>query len=128
MEIVVESTEKFEKDIANYTKKEKTNIVEKINHHISLLSNNHQAFYQNIHQIPLNLSNLPEDECSLYVMKINSGLRVIFTVDEDPIFEKKIVTLFRVVKKVNLEQTYSSIAESLYQDFLQEKKEILETV
>ncbi len=128
MEILVESTKAFEKDITNFTKKEKTKIIEKTNYYISLLSNNRQRFYQKVYQIPLNLSNLSDDESSLYIMNINQDLRVIFAIDEDPIFEQRIFTFFRVVKRVNLENIYRGIAQSLYQDFLQERKEILETV
>ena len=128
MDILVESTRKFENDITTFSDEEKTFITEKINDHTSLLDNHEQEFYQQISQIPLNRFNLSEDECSLYIMEINLDLRVIFTVDNDPIFGQIIFTLFRIVKRNNLETTYLSTAESIYQDFLPQTKEILEAV
>ncbi|WP_170181382.1 hypothetical protein [Chlorobaculum thiosulfatiphilum] len=37
------------------------------------------------------------------------------TIEEDPLFDQKIVTLFRVVKRDHMERAFNSIAESLYQ-------------
>jgi len=59
---------------------------------------------------------LPEGlDSSLYVLWVSPQLRVILTIEEDPLFEQKIVTLFRAVKHDEIDRAFNSIAESLYQ-------------
>jgi hypothetical protein len=50
---------------------------------------------------------------------------VILAIDEDPIFEQIILTLFRVFKHGDLEKVYKSIAESLYQEFQHQDRELV---
>ena len=61
-------------------------------------------------------------ESSLYVLRVSQKLRVILAVDEDPIFDQVIFTLYRVVKRDNLDKEYQGIAESLYQELLHQKR------
>lgn len=63
-------------------------------------------------------ANLNSYESSLYTLTVSPTLRVIWTVDEDPIFGQVIFTLFRVVKHDDLDRAYQSVADSLYQDML----------
>ncbi len=57
------------------------------------------------------------------MLKVSQKLRVILTVDEDPIFGQIIFTLFRAIQHQDLNKAYNSVAESLYQDFLHKDQE-----
>lgn len=59
---------------------------------------------------------MPEGlDSSLYVLRASPQIRVILTIEEDPLFDQKIVTLFRVVRHDDMDRAFNSIAESLYQ-------------
>jgi mRNA-degrading endonuclease RelE of RelBE toxin-antitoxin system len=117
VDIVIESTRRFEKDLDKLGKDEKAIAVKKINDCASLFPTQKIHFYRKLHRLPL-LSGLNGYESSLYTLKVSQKLRVILAVDEDPIFGQVIFTLFRVVKCNDLVEAYQSIAESLYQEIL----------
>jgi hypothetical protein len=55
---------------------------------------------------------------SLYVLRVDSDIRIILAVDEDPLFNRVIITLFRVVTREKLESAFDSVAKLLYRDQL----------
>lgn len=117
MDILIESTKSFEQDIERLGKDEKAIAVKKINDCASLFPTQKVDVYRKLRRLPL-FSGLNGYESSLYTLKISQKLRVILTVDEDPIFGQVIFTLFRVVKHDDLDKAYQCIAESLYQEIL----------
>lgn len=125
MDILIESTRQFEKDMSNLTNKERLYVVNQINDYVNSFSEHKKVLYQKLRRIPLNIPNLDKYDSSLYTMRIGKDLRIIITIDEDPIFEQIIFTLFRVVKFKDLRKAYLGIAESLYQDLKRENKELL---
>jgi len=124
MDVLIESTKKFEKDLKNLTNTERSITVKKINDCAALLPN-HQFNYRKLRRMPLS-SALKGYESSLYTLKVSQKLRVILAVDEDPIFDQFILTLFRVVKWDEIDQVYQSIAESLYQEIRHHERELTE--
>ncbi|PSN11425.1 hypothetical protein C7293_24375 [filamentous cyanobacterium CCT1] len=115
MDILIESTEKFEHDLDSLGHSEKLMVIEKINQCADLFPNQKSYVYRKLRRLPL-FAGLNGYESSLYTLKISEKLRAILTVDEDPIFDQVIFTLFRVVGHDNLDKAYQSIAESLYQE------------
>jgi mRNA-degrading endonuclease RelE of RelBE toxin-antitoxin system len=99
VDIVIESTRRFEKDLDKLGKDEKAIAVKKINDCASLFPTQKIHFYRKLHRLPL-LSGLNGYESSLYTLKVSQKLRVILAVDEDPIFGQVIFTLFRVVRLI----------------------------
>ncbi len=124
MNILIESTNKFEQDLENLTENDKLFVINKINHYTQLFIEHKNAFYQKLIHLPL--PYISEDESSLYILRISTHLMLIMTIDEDPIFEQTIFTLFRVVKHENIGKAFSSIAESIYQDLKDKNQELLE--
>jgi hypothetical protein len=62
---------------------------------------------------------LPNDlSSSLFVFKIDVQLRAILTFEKDPLFNQSIITLLRVVNHDDLDKTFKSVSESLYQDMV----------
>ena len=115
MNILFQSSEKFEKDIKSFQTKEREKIISKINFYCSDLNSNGKLFYQHAYR-PFKVI-LPNDfGSSLYVLRITSDIRVILTQDEDPLFDQVIVTLLRVVRQNSLEKAFKGMAESLYQE------------
>lgn len=123
MDVLIESTKSFEKDLDRLSKDERSVTVKKVNDCASLFPNHKSDGYRKLRRIPL-LSGLNGYDSSLYTLKVSQKLRVILAVDEDPIFGQVIFTLFRVVKHDDLGKAYQGIAESLYQEILHYDREI----
>lgn len=123
MDVLIESTKNFEKDLDKLSKDERAITVKKINDCASLFPNNKSDGYRKLRRIPL-LSGLNGYDSSLYTLKVSQKLRAILTVDEDPIFGQVIFTLFRVINHDDLGKAYQGIAESLYQEILHHEQEI----
>jgi len=117
VDILIESTKGFEKDIAKLSEDERAAVIKKINDCASLFPTKKSDVYRKLRRLRLP-SNLNGYESSLYTLRVSRTLRVIWTVDEDPIFGQVIFTLFRAVKHDDLDKAYQSVAESLYQDLL----------
>ena len=115
MDILIESTKDFEKDISQLSSDEKANTVEKINDCASQFSSQNAHAYRELHRLPLS-SGLNGYESSLYTLEVSEELRMILAVDEDPIFGQVILTLFRVVDRNDLGKAYQDVAEALYQE------------
>ena len=115
MDILIESTKKFEDDLSVLKESEKVTTIQKINDYVSRFSTSKKSVDTELNH-PANSSNLNGYESSLYALKISEKLGVILAIDEDPIFEQIIFTLFRAVKQDDLDQAYKRIAESLYQE------------
>lgn len=122
MDVLIESTKSFENDLEKLGKDEKTATVNKINDCASLFPTQKAAVYHKLRRLLLP-SDLNGYKSSLYTLKISQQLRVILTVDEDPIFGQVIFTLFRVIKRAELDKAYKSVAESLYQELLHHNQE-----
>lgn len=53
-------------------------------------------------------------DSSLYVVRINDKIRMVAAVDDDPIFDKVSLTMFRLVNGDEAEQAYKETGEQLY--------------
>ena len=126
MDVLIESTRSFEKDIAKLSVDEKAAAIQKINDCASLFPTQKADVYRKLRRRCLP-SDLNGYESSLYTLRISQKLRVILAVDEDPIFEQVIFTLFRAVKHDELDRAYQGVAESLYQELLHYNLETAQT-
>jgi len=70
----------------------------------------HQSVENIQHPLPGGLN------ASIYVLPVDAW-RMVFTMDEDPVFEQIMVTLLRVVQADHLEDALTSLAHVLYRDF-----------
>jgi hypothetical protein len=122
VDVLIESTSSFEKDVSRLSEDEKAAAVKKINDCASLFPTQKADVYRKLRRLPLP-SDINGYESSLYTLKVSQKLRVILAVDEDPIFGQFIFTLFRVVKHDDLDKAYKGVAESLYQELLHHNQE-----
>ncbi|MFZ2725782.1 MAG: hypothetical protein WAX77_06010 [Methylococcaceae bacterium] len=135
MNTVIESTNRFEKEIDSLNDADKKATIDMINHCAECFENRkinsyRQELKRKLSRMAKSNLVLPNDygKSSLYVLKINRNLRAILAIDEDPIFEQVIFTLFRVVKVDEIEKAYKGVAESLYQNFINTHTETLEFI
>ncbi|MEH2223623.1 hypothetical protein [Nostoc sp.] len=122
MDVLIESTRSFEKDLGRLSEDEKAAAIKKINDCASLFPTQKADVYRKLRRLPLP-SDINGYESSLYTLRVSQKLRVILAVDEDPIFGQVIFTLFRVVKHDDLDNAYKGVAESLYQGLLNHNRE-----
>jgi outer membrane protein assembly factor BamD (BamD/ComL family) len=123
VDILIESTNNFEKDLSSLTEGEKERAIQEVDRYAELFPTQKEKVYLQLHQLPYP-SVLDGYDSSLYILKISQTLSVILTVDEDPIFGQIIFTLFRAIQHSNLDKAYKSVAEALHQDFLRQDQEI----
>jgi len=113
MELVFEINDKFDKDLKRLDPKDRCRVIHKINASCSLLKNQPAGFFKSVYRplIPHLVGGL---KSTLYTLRIDRDIRVILTVDEDPIFDQNIVTLIRAVCHNDLDKAFRGIAEALY--------------
>jgi hypothetical protein len=115
MEILFESTKEFEQELTTFRHEEQKLIIEHINKAGQLFLTNKRDLLRKLRRLQkVNLIN--DYESTLYSLKVNESIRLILTVDEDPIFEQVIFTLFRVVKKSLASKVYQTVAQLIYAD------------
>lgn len=114
MELQFDITRRFEKELKKLSKEDQRRIAVSLDRHAASFDPDHGAATMHIYQ-PHKLV-LPEGmDSSLYILRATDKLRVILTVENDPLFGRKTITLIRVVSHDELDRAYNSIAESLYQ-------------
>jgi Txe/YoeB family toxin of Txe-Axe toxin-antitoxin module len=120
METVFQTTKSFEKDLNKLSAADKGLVIQHVNKIADLFRTNQKSFYSSTYR-PMKIKLPPGLDSSLYSMRINQNLRVIFSIEDDPLFEQTNLTLFRIAKTPKaLRKSFSSIVESLYQSQLQE--------
>ena len=113
MDIVFNITRNFEKDLKKFSSKDQLIIKESINKYSELyLSGNTKNFNQ-VYKVKL----IENYQSSLYSLRVNRDIRVILTMDDDPLFDRMNVTLFGVIQRSDLNKSYRRVMESLYQKF-----------
>ena len=123
MEIIIESTQRFENSLAQLNQESKQSVIEKINDCTQQFSKDKMRVNKNLEQ--LKFLPLPNNyQSSLYVLTLSSNLRVILTIDEDPIFSQTIFTLFDIVEPQYLEKSHKEIAADIYRDLTKVNQEI----
>jgi len=122
VDVTIQSAKSFEKDLSKLSKQERELVIEKVNYCAQVFPLNKAAVYRKM-QRPHTLHLIHSYESSLYTLKVSLKVRVILAVDEDPIFEQVIFTLFRVIQADELDQAYGSIAEPLYQQLLAQERQ-----
>lgn len=125
MDLLIESTKEFEQDLQVFSQPEKSLIVKKMNHFFKIILIDKDSLFQTgtLKQLPeIQLNN--NYDSSLYSLIINNEVRVILTIDDDPIFDRIIITLFRVVNSAEASKAYSVVAKSLYKDLILNREEV----
>jgi mRNA-degrading endonuclease RelE of RelBE toxin-antitoxin system len=114
MNIIFETTEKFDKDLHKFNDVEQKMIAEHIDTYGQTLKNKKTGMGRGVFQ-PCEIKLINGYVSSLYALKVKQNIRVLMTIDVDTIFDQKIITLLRVVNNTNLLKAFNSTSKSLYQ-------------
>ena len=114
MNLLFESTKQYEKDLRKFSPSARDGIIARLNQRCGFLLSNKARFGEYAYK-PHVLQLTGGLDSSLQVLRINPALRVILTVDDDPIFDQIIVTLWRMVQHDDLTKAFNAVAQSLYQ-------------
>lgn len=117
MDIVFESAVEFEQDLKIYSEAEQSLILQQLHEYSSLLLTDKSCRERKLHQF-YSFEFKENYGSSLYSFIVNYYLRVILTIDEDPLFNRVVITLFRVTDIQNVARIYQQVGESIYQSFL----------
>ena len=115
MELLFESTDKFEHDMAQLAPGAKEQVVAQLNQVSASLLNGRGAFLASAYK-PY-LFNLGKLDSSLYVMRISEAQHAVVAVDDDPLFDNVTLTLFRLVAgQEAADAAYKSVGNELYRE------------
>jgi hypothetical protein len=117
LELVFQDTDTLHSDRQKYTTADQRRMATEFNDCCQLLLYDRAEFDRRVEHIR---PQLPDGvEASLYVLAADK-VRVIFTVDEDPMFEQLTVTLLRVVDKSDCDSAIASVVQDLYSELSDE--------
>lgn len=121
MDVRIDISKGFDKDLGRFSSQEQFVVKNKLNYLIDVIksgTSSNQLLYR-LHKIQL-IGNL---ESSLYILKVNKDIRIILTSESDPLFDEHILTLLKIVRHGDLDKSFKSITESLYQSLINRKGE-----
>jgi hypothetical protein len=125
MDLLIESTREFEQDLATFSTTKKANIIEQMNKTFQIILHDPESLFKTMTLAQLKEIKLNSDyESSLYSLRLKPEIRIILTIDDDPIFDRTLITLFRIVNAEDASIAYSSVAETLYEHFALKNQEI----
>ena len=111
--IVERTTAGFRRDREELSPADQSRIQDSLKRAYALLRENRPKLFSELYQpLPIHLKGGLSS--SLYALRAGVDIRIILTVDEDPIFGQTVVTLFRAVRQGEEQRAYRSIAQLLY--------------
>ncbi|AMW29632.1 MULTISPECIES: hypothetical protein [Arthrospira] len=120
MDLVFESTDEFNQDLAKFTQEEQLIILKELEHWLPLLLTNSSLRSRRLHQFcQFHLKD--NYRSSLYSFIVNYYLRVILTIDEDPLFNRLSITLFKAIESRHAATAYRQVGNSIYEKIIDHK-------
>ena len=117
MNILIESTAIFEQDLRRLSQDRKNKIIGEINNFVNLISDGKFNGFHKLYCIP-HILDLDEYDSYLYVLRVSGELEIVLAIDEDPIFNQTILSLFRLTDSIKITEVYQEITAHLYQDLI----------
>lgn len=106
-------TESFDNDIKQLPAAQQNRIRNEINLVSGSLLNGRTCFMEKA-SIPYIFNLKGGLESSLYTVKVGDEKKMVVAVDDDPIFNKVSLTMFRLVNDDDAEKVYKEVGEQLY--------------
>ena len=114
MELIYESTAGFEEDMARLDASERKGVVAAVNERGLLFhSKKRRAFYKGLTQ-PVKIRLRHDWENGYYLMPVGENLRVMIAAEDDPIFDRTLVTLMRVVPTDDATAVFKDMSQRYY--------------
>ena len=118
--IVERTTAEFRRDRERLSPADQSGVQVSLKRAYAMLREDPPAFFSRVYQ-PLEIQLKGGLRSSLYTLRVNPDIRLVLTVDEDPVFGQTLFTLFRAVRHGELARAYRSIAQLLYRDQLERR-------
>ena len=115
MRLSFEVTERFQRDLSRFAAIDRARITKRVQFLGDLFAGDRQGFYKYVTR-PITIRLSGDLESSLWVARVSNDIRLLFTAEEDPVFDELVVTLLRVVRHGELLPAFKQLANSLYTD------------
>jgi hypothetical protein len=112
LELVFHETDTFISDFQALTSDQLAQVATEVNDCCQLLLYDPMEFRRRVEHVRPQLAE--GLDATLVVLTVSDGLKVIFTVDEDPVFEQLTSTLLRVVPEHELAKATDDLTRALY--------------
>lgn len=113
MELKIKNTNAFIRKLKKLSESQQ----DRINQHVKKLTVSYQngrTYFNNHIYQPYQFSLKNNLDSSLYVSRVSQDLRLILSIDEDPLFENIEVNLFDIANKIEEETIFRKVGESIY--------------
>ena len=115
METQFDITRRFEKEMNHLSREDQRKVAISLDRYAAAFDPDQGIESRHVYQ-PHKIVLQEGLDSSIYVLRVSPQLRVILTIENDPLFERKLITLIRVVKHDEMDRAFASIAESLHQE------------
>ena len=116
--ITEQTTPEFRNDLNRLNSEDRALVAAALRRSYDLLRNKRGSFFARAKR-PQAIQLKGGFSSSLYSLRVGRDIRLIVTVDEDPVFAQTLVTLFRAVHHNELDRAYRSVASGLYRNQIQ---------
>jgi len=113
MELVFNTTRGFEKDLKKYRGPDRERVTKTVNQLATYYVQDPIVFRRHVSQFSRRVFG--GFESSLYSARLSARERLIFSAEDDPLFDEVVFTLFALTDPDRYPQVLAGIAESLYQ-------------
>ena len=118
IEITEQTTPEFRNDLNRSSPEDRAHVAAVLRQSYDLLRNQRGSFFMRVERTQAIVLK-GGFSSSLYSMGVGRDIRLIVAVDEDPVFRRTLVTLFRAVHHDDLDRAYRSLADALYRNQIQ---------
>lgn len=110
-----QTTPEFRNDLNRLNSEDRARVAVALSRSYDLLRNKRGSFFARAER-PQAIQLKGGFSSSLYSLRVGPNIRIIAAVDEDPVFARTLVTLFRAVHHNELDQAFRSVASGLYRN------------
>lgn len=118
LELAFHETESFLDDVKSLSSEQLASAATELNDCCQLLLYDAAEFNRRVRQVRPPLAE--GIDASMAVLGVSGGFQVIFTVDEDPVFEQLSITLLRVLPEHEIDAATDDLTKALYGHFSSE--------
>ena len=110
--VVFEITQLYNNDNVSISSKEKKEISTSLNTLADMAKEDHVKGLYRLKEMVI--PNIPRRESTLYAYKVTDSYRVILSYDDDMVYDRKIISLYRIVPRKETIPAFNSIATMIY--------------
>jgi len=113
MEVVFDVTDRFEKELSKCERSQQQRWKKAINRAAELFVSDRAGFFTRAKRFRARVYG--DLRSSLFVWRLSNDWRLLFTVEEDPLFDRIVITLLSLANHDTFYRSLERVAESLYE-------------